>query len=224
LSFSFTKPRFILCEGIDDKAFLEALIEDRHLPEFQVRHSAECNKTQTGGNTGFRPAVKGMEALSGFDQLRALLIVADNDVLGQSFHDTQTAFTANGYIAPPTPGEIGNMKGKAVAIFMVPSADTVGDLESLSLPAIYQKWPRAKRCVPLFLKCTGAIACTGKPKWPKRSSISKAYARAAAVGFNEDDPYMGIGYLFKHHQLSPQHECFNEIANFLANFDAFSGI
>lgn len=220
----FTKPRFILCEGMDDKAFLQALITQRHLPEFQVCHAAECNKGQIGGNRGFSPSIAGMEALSGFDDLKALLIVTDNDVLGESFRNAQNALSANSHTPPTAPNAVGTMVGKPVAILMIPDANTVGDLETISLTAIYGKWPKAKRCVPLFLKCTGALKCFGGAKWSKRSSISKALARAASVGFNEDDPYKGIGYLFQNNTLSVHHKCFDRIADFLSSFDAFCGI
>src|SRR5229473_5699364 len=104
MSFSgFTKARFMLCEGDDDKGVLEAIISARGLPEFQICHSAECNAEATGGKTGFVKAIKGMEALSGFRSLRALLIVTDNDTLQTSFAEAQRAFTDNGHTAPANP-------------------------------------------------------------------------------------------------------------------------
>ncbi len=218
----FTKPRFLLCEGDDDKGFFEVLISGRQLPEFQVCNSKDC--CGTGGTSGFQPSLKGMEALSGWLELKALLIVRDNDVAGASFKEVCDALEANGHIPPPNPDATGTMAGKPVAILMIPRADRVGDLETLCLPAIYEKWPKAKRCVPLFLKCTGALKCTGGNNWAKRSSVSKARARAATVGFHEDDPYRGIGILFKKGILSVQNSCFDEVARFLGNFDAMCGI
>lgn len=212
----FSKPRFLLCEGDDDKGFFEALIRERHLPEFQVCHSAECGGV--GGKTGFFKALQGMEVLSGFRDLRALLVVADNDVIGTTFTEAQKAITDNGYVAPPSPAGIGNMAGKPIAILMVPRSDTVGDLETLCLPAIHQCWPHAQQCVDAFLQCTGANA------WAKRASISKARARSAAVGFYEPDPYKGIGHLFRNGTLSVHHSCFDEIAAFFQNFDVMCGI
>jgi hypothetical protein len=225
MAFDFTKPRFLLCEGDDDKGFLEALIENRPgLPEFQICHAAECNANKQGGRSGFRLSLDGgIRPLSGFGQLRAILIVSDNDT-ASSFADVQTELRAVGHTPPPSVNSVGSVFGKPVAVFMIPRASTLGDLESLSLPAIHQTWPKARICVPLFLRCTGALKCFGGANWPKRSSISKARARAATVGFNEDDPYKGIGRLFKNGTLPVQHRCFDEIANFLRDFDAFCGI
>lgn len=215
---AFTKPRFMLCEGDDDKGFFETLIRERKLPDFQICHSAECNKEGTGGKTGFPKALKGMEVLSGFRDLRAMLIVADNDELNITFSETQDALTDNGHTAPANPHAIGNMLGKPVAIFMLPDERTVGDLETLCLPAIHAKWPAAQNCVTAFMQCSGAS------NWKRRASISKARARAAAVGFYEPDPYKGIGHLFRNSTLSPLDPCFDGVAAFLQDFDKMCGI
>lgn len=212
----FTKTRFMLCEGDDDKGVFEALIGARNLPEFQICHSAECGGA--GGRSGFAASIKGMEALSGFEAVRALLIVTDNDVLGTSFAEAQLALSDNGHTPPVVPTALGRMVGKPVAILMIPDHNLVGDLETLCLPAIHARWPTAQGCVDAFLECTGANT------WVRRSKISKARARAAAVGFNEDDPYKGIGHLFRNGTLSPLNHCFDHIADFLSNFDGMCGI
>ena len=217
----FTKPRFMLCEGDDDKGFFEALIARRSLPDFQVCHSAEiCG---TGGKTGFSKSLKGIEVLSGWRDLKALLIVTDNDIVGQSFAEAQRSLTDNGHTPPPNHQAVGSMLGKPVAILMIPRANEAGDLETLCLPAIYEKWPKAKICVPFFLRCTGVLTWMGANKWSKRSSISKARLRAAPVGFNEDDPYHTTGILFRKGTLSVENQCFDEVANFLRQFDAMCG-
>lgn len=219
MSFSeFTKTRFALCEGNDDKEVLEALISARGLPDFQICHSAECNPQGTGGRPGFFGAIKGMEALSGFRNLRALLIVTDNDRLETSFAEVQRALADNGHTAPANPAAVGSVVDKPVAVLMIPSHNAVGDLETLCLPAIYAKWPAAPGCVADFLNCTGANA------WTKRSSVSKARARAAAVGFYEPDPFKGIGHLFKNGTFSALNPCFDAVASFLQNFDAMCHI
>ena len=218
---AFTKARFLLCEGDDDKGFFEALIAARSLPDFQVCHTGEC--CGTGGITGFAPSLKGMVALSGWRNVRGLLLVSDNDTAA-SFGVVQQALTSNGFSPPPDPTGVGEMGGKPVAVLMIPHSSAVGDIETLSLPCIYAKWPKARICVPLFLRCTGALTLTGGPKWPRRASISKARARATTVGFNADDPYKGIGHLFRNGTLSVKHPCFDAVASFLRGFDAMCGI
>jgi hypothetical protein len=225
MAFEFTKSRFLLCEGDDDKGFLEALIASRAgLPDFQICHAAEFNYKKQGGRSGFRLSLdRSIRLLTGFAQLRAILIVSDNDTT-TSFREVQDELTAAGHTPPPDADSVGDVLGKPVAVYMVPSTNIFGDLESLSLPTIYQTWPKARICVPMFLRCSGALKLFGGAKWPKRSSVSKARARAAAVGFNRDDPYKGIGRLFQMGTLSTQHACFDGISTFLRNFDAFCGL
>jgi|SRR5579863_1401555 len=225
MAFEFTKPRFLICEGFDDKGFLEALVANRPaLPEFQILHAAECNDKKQGGRSGFRLSLdSSIRTFAGFGQLKAFLIVSDNDT-ANSFREVQDEIRAAGHIPPPDANSVGDILGKPVAVYMVPNINTFGDLETLSLPTIYKTWPKARICVPMFLRCTGALKYFGGAKWPKPSSVSKARARAASVGFNKDDPYKGIGRLFQSGTLSAGHSCFDEMATFLNNFDAFCGI
>lgn len=216
--FKFTKSRFILCEGEDDKGFLETIIEQRQLPDFQVCHAAECNAERTGGKSGFAAALRGFEAIRGFDSVRAFLIVTDNDKLGSSFCEVQQMLAKVGCIPPETVQGLGKITDKPLAILMVPSAYAEGGLETLCLPEINRKWPVANGCVSAFMKCTGA------DRWDKKSSVYKARSRSAIVGFNEDDPYKGIGHLFRNRTLSTLHTCFDGIAESLKNFDRILGI
>lgn len=213
----FTKPRFLLCEGDDDKGFFETLIRTRGLPEFQVCQAAECNERNSGGRGGFRYSLDpGIALFKGFKELRAILIVSDNDK-ASSFREVQDELTVHGYTAPANPNAIGTLLGKPVAILMIPP-DQHGDFEKLCFPEIARKWPKAEQCVDAFMTCTGA------KDWTKTSSINKARARSAAVGFHEDDPYKGIGRLFQAGVLETANTCFNSVVEFLRNFDAMVGI
>lgn len=213
---AFTKSRFILCEGDDDKGFLEALISRLNLPGFQVCHAHECGGV--GGKTGFSKALRGMEVLTGFGNLIGILVVADNDEVGTTFAEVQKAITDSGNTPPASYDAIGNLKGKPLAVRMVPSHDVAGDFESLCLPAIHAHWSNANRCVTDFLQCTGAN------NWTTHGSLNKARARAASVGFYEPDPFKGIGHLFRNGELPVNDHCFDAVAAFLRNFDAMCGL
>ena len=216
-SFAFTDKRFILCEGIDDKLFLQRLIIERGLPSFQVCHAAECNKANVGGKNGFKHSLSGFEVISGFSDVRSFLIVTDNDDPSRSFRDVQDIISKNGYTPPLSVGEIGSISNKPLAVLMVPNHVAAGDFEVLCLPEIHRVWPTAEGCVNDFLTCSGAA------QWPKQSSLHKARARAATVAFYQDDPFKGIGYLFNNGTLSTMNPCFDEIARFLQAFDRFCG-
>ncbi len=215
-NFEFTKSHFLMCEGDDDKGFLETLIKERGLPDFQVCHAAECNDKNTGGRPGFEHSLAGFSIIKGFAYVKAILIVSDNDTPA-SFNEVCSALTNNNYTAPSTPNSVGSIKTKPVAILMIPRNKN-GDLETLCLPSIHEKWPKSSECVTSFLRCTGA------DQWQKSSSVNKARARAATVGFNEEDPFRGIGHLFRRGTLSSKNACFDEVAEFLKNFDKMCNI
>lgn len=210
-----------MCEGDDDKAFFEALIATRHLPDFQICRADECNTKGSdgkgvGGRSGFEHSLGGLKPIKGYKDVKAILIVSDNDK-ADSFAEVQAAFTKNGHAAPATPADLGSIDGKPSVVLMIPTATQHGDLESLCLPEIHRVWPAAPPCVDQFM------ACTGSDKWQKQSSINKARARAVIVGFHEDDPYRGIGPLFRKRLLDPSNSCFDQVANFLRSFDALTG-
>lgn len=222
MRFEFTKTRFLMCEGDDDKGFIETLIRRRGLPEFQVCHAAECNEKGrdgrgVGGRSGFKHSLEGFRPIKGWGEVKALLIATDHDT-ASSFKEVQDAFASNGYTPPESPAEVGAVDGKPAAVLMVPSLGLLGDLESLSLPEIHRVWPQAEKCVRDFLSCTGAST------WTKQSSINKAQARSATVAFYEPEPYMGLGHLFRNGVLSVDNPCFDAIAEFLRNFDTLVGI
>ena len=75
----FTQERFILCEGVHDQVLLDCLIRDRHLPLFQIRVAKESSLKEAPGRSGFGPAIQGFGTIPGFDDLRGIMIVTDND-------------------------------------------------------------------------------------------------------------------------------------------------
>jgi hypothetical protein len=208
----FEEERFILCEGINDKYFLSSIIKRRNLGSFQIRHSAECNGDKCGGRCGFGFAIDGIDLLEGFQKLRGIFIVTDND--NEHVIDiVQRNLTQYGYIAPQNSNQLGSIQGKPTAIILIPKHDHYGNLETLCLPALYDKWPQAKECVRAYLECTGAIS------WGKQHEICKAEVRSIISGYYENDPYKGLGYLFHEEKDLADHPCFNELSDILSNFD-----
>jgi hypothetical protein len=216
----FTSPRLLLCEGPDDKGFLEALIREHHLPQFQICHAAEFkgkdDQPPTGGKNGFRGCLDGADVLRGFDDLKAILIVTDNDS-DSALRDLRRIMRDVCDI-PQDVTEIGSFCGKPLAVYLIPSANEIGDLESYCLPEIHRVWPNAEKQVTAFLTETKALA------WEKLSSIRKAKARAAIVSNYQPDPYHGIGVLFRKGYFQCKNQRFDELVNFLRDFDAFVGI
>ena len=68
-------PRLLLCEGPEDVAFFQRLIETRSLPRFRIKPTGGKAST-AGGNSQFGRALK---ALKLEPDVKDILIVADND-------------------------------------------------------------------------------------------------------------------------------------------------
>ena len=66
--------------------------------------------------------------------------------------------------------------------------------------------------------------CTGASKWGTIASINKARARAMVIGSYEDDPYKGIGHLFRKGVLSVAHPTLEPLVTALRNIDKLLGL
>lgn len=193
------------------------MIKERRLPGFQIKHAAELTKVEcitkpTGGSSGFGPAITSLISMRGFDKLKGIAIVTDNDKRG-SLASIQKDLAKYGYNVPIPPREIGTFEHIPVVIIPIPDSNHYGDLESLCLPALYAKWPTAEECVESYLRCTGASA------WRKQNQIPKAKVRSILSGYYEKEPNIGLGYLFQRGELSVDHECFNNLEGILRRFD-----
>jgi hypothetical protein len=206
---------------MDDKQFLTTLIRDNHLPEFQICHAAEFNgwgedERPTGGKSGIPKSLNRIDVLAGFDRLKAVLIVTDNDD-AKAWRGLRKSLNRICTL-PENSAEVGQIYGKPVAVYLIPSPNEYGDLETFCLPEVHRIWPRAAECVNEFLTNTRAN------EWTKQASKNKATLRAATVGFYEPDPYKGLGHLFENGYFSTKNTRFAPLVEFLRNFDGLVGI
>lgn len=155
----FEGERFILCEGRADKDFLESLIIGRKLPPFQIRQASEFTGGETGGRSAFSTFVRGCSVLNGFQDLKGIAIVTDNDDV-QILNVIEKELAKYGYSPPNQPGDIGYIDEKPTAIILIP--DNLGNLETYCLPVLYDTWPNARECIEIYLRCTGAM------RWEKQ--------------------------------------------------------
>jgi hypothetical protein len=208
--------RFILCEGDDDKGLLETIAALPDMPRLQVRHSAECNELHTGGRPGFEHSINGFSIVSNYRLVSGFVFVTDNDN-AEAFTNTCNTLARTVCRVPTTFDDIGELDGRPLRILLSPSGNH-GDLEKLCFDVLATKWPDSVKCVDAFLECTGAS------KWETIASINKARARAMIIGSNEDDPYKGIGHLFRKGVLSVAHPALEPLVKALQNIDKLLGL
>ena len=208
----FKGERFILCEGRADKDFLDSLINGRKLPPFQIRQASEFTEGKTGGRPAFGTFIEGCPALTGFQDLKGIAIVTDNDD-EQTLNSIEKELAKYGYSPPKQPKSLGGIGDKPAIIILIPDDANYGNLETFCLPVLYDTWPTARECIESYLQCTGAMG------WEKQHELCKAAVRSIIAGYNENDPNKGLGDLFKKGILSVMHPCFDRLADTLNHFD-----
>jgi len=100
-SEKFTLPQVLLCEGEEDKAFFERLIEARNLPNFHIRTTA-IKRGGPGGNTKFEGALRRLR-LHNIEVIKHILLVTDaDDDWRQRFGSVCDQIMAADFGPPPT--------------------------------------------------------------------------------------------------------------------------
>jgi hypothetical protein len=203
----------VICEGKDDKFFLESLLQAHGLTNFQVGHSHECNGKKGGGRSGFGPAIKGLPGFTNYDRLRAVAIVTDNDNK-EALSKTVAFLKSGGYKPTTTSQSIGELPdGKPLEIILIPNDREYGTLETLCLPVLYCTWNNAEECVQQYLECTGAA------KWQNKKELPKAIVQSIISGHYDEDPYKGLGRLFQKGIFCALDPHFNELASIFKRFN-----
>ncbi|MGI0015157.1 MAG: DUF3226 domain-containing protein [Nitrososphaera sp.] len=211
--------RLILCEGQSDAAFLRHLIQERRLPDFEVKYPKEG---ESGGRSAFGKRLDALRAEPGFERITAVLIMSDNDDDAEaSFREIRTQIQWAGYPAPEAPLQVARGNGfPAVVVLMLPGAGELGNLELLCLRAAYDRWPNLKNCLDEYCQCARTV------EWPLNKQ-SKMRLRCLLSAVCEADPNTSLVYAWsdgKRGDLIPlDHQCFDQIAEFLRSIAAYLG-
>jgi hypothetical protein len=203
----FREPRLILCEGESDCAFFRSLLEGRRIPGFQVVKPA-------GGKDGFKDRLDAFPAITGFEDVLLIVLVRDNDDdPARSFKHLQTQIReADGYKAPGRRLELAKgVNGVFVTIMMLPWLRQPGNLETIILRAISDKWKNLRVCLKDYLKCSPAR------QWTK-SKKDKMLLQCMIAATCKDDPNCSQSYMWqkkKGFQPLLGNPCFDQIESFL---------
>ena len=213
----------ILCEGDNDSAFFQALIANRGIPDFQVMSPNDFDPYE-GGVNHFARVLSGFWALTTFSTLRAILVIADNDVNpAASLQEVRNEIGR----ADPEPmsqpvrrfavpgGDLQKAGADPiVTIMMLPLNGQPGNLESLCLAAT--TLPAVSACVDTFAHCTGV------DQWDI-AKRSKSKLRSLIAGAHRPNPEMSLTFLWRYRpDIVPlNHAAFTPIAQFLLDFPNF---
>jgi uncharacterized protein DUF3226 len=209
------KQHVILCEGSGDDAFFRHLIEVRALPDFRILTPRFV--TETRGIDAFKARLQALKLERGFEAIRGLVIFADNDGdPGSSFGNVRSQVEAAGdFGIPNRPLAVAKSRNQfpSVVIYMMPSEDQKGRLETLCLVSMREAHAAASECIDQLAVCTGA------DKWEPHKK-EKMLLRAMIATICTEDPNTSLTYAWSRKvDLIPlSHPCFDPIAKFLSDF------
>jgi hypothetical protein len=216
----FDRKWVILCEGEADKHFLHALIKARSLAPgcFRVYFPDRAGDA-TGGRSKMGKWLRNAyEGSADFRRnVQAVLIVSDNDSdIENSWAEVTTQIrSAGGYIVPAAERLVARSNSRPdIVVFMIPPG-IPGNLETLCLEPIYEKW-NIRKALDDF------VALTPAANWTigKQSKMRVQAALAATCRKRPDTSFVGHWQLPASYRIPVTHTVFDDLANFLSNFDA----
>ena len=212
----------LLCEGMHDAQFFSYLISQRSLPRFEISSCGNVLDSPRRGIDSLTDALDELPTFPGFQNVEAILIVADND------DDPTAAFTKvteminatadilgfpnRRYVAPSAPGTKAGTN-PVIVVMMIPQMNVPGNLDTMCLTAAANNAPSIGACVDAFATCTGANT------WPS-SKLGKMKLRSLISGSHRDDPHLSPAWVWREGtSLVPLSDpVFNDVALFLRDF------
>ncbi len=202
----------ILYEGVEDKAFLEALFEVHGIKnKFQFR--PDC-----GGKDKFKSILQSIVIETG-EQPKSIIIVADNDgEPAKMFKNIRRQTGKAGFTRPKKPRETVITNGlPPLSVLMIPWDKDEGCLETLCLSAANKKYKKQLACVDQLIKCVRA------QKWDIAKK-SKLRMRCLLSSVCKSNPNAGLQFAWSKRGSRPVDifpirgvPAFNQIAEYFKN-------
>ncbi len=210
--FRLDEPIYVLCEGSADARLITRLLQREDLEGFSVNFAM--------GYQRFAAHVQALTASSDWRRVKRLLIIGDNDTKpAKRWQNAKDALTDEGLRAPDQHAEIvnGMHDGPSTGIFMMPSADKHGALETLLVRAILQKHEGLAECLQQLDECP-ASECDG---WDAVKRAKMQFQTAVAITCR-DDPSAGAAHIWSktHNPVPVASPVFDELAAFLRRASA----
>jgi hypothetical protein len=210
--------RVILCEGAGDAAFLKHLINSRGLPGFYITYPAHTQPHEQGGRDGFKSRLKALKLARGFKDVTDIVVISDNDSSpAASFSRVQELIEEAGDFAiPDAPRQVAGTDPR-VYVFMLPTENVAGQLETLCLRSCTDRWPVVAACVAGYEQCNADYF----RRWTNNGHIEKMRLRVFLASLCDENPNTSLVHAWSRHvEMIPlNHDCFNDIANFLSSIE-----
>jgi hypothetical protein len=217
---SFASDHFILCEGEEDAAFARALIKGGNLGLlFDV--SPNIDVGGVGGNSGFGRSFLAIEPITGFTDVKHVIVLADNDgdpaaALASTIDPLKKLKQTNSIKrvwADPTRAGARFPGDPSVSVWMWPAPGQQGCLETLLWSLIETKYPKDAACA------VDACRCSGANKW-SISKFHKARVRCFLSLICQGNPAVSLSLLWRDYEdiIPVDHPTFKPFSDFLRQF------
>jgi hypothetical protein len=208
MALAIKNERLIVGEGVRDVAFFDNLCKVHNLQGYQLEAG--------GGIDNYPGFFLGHQGWTKFDELRMLIVVADNDAdAGKSLEKVQKALRGANLPAPQNPLEwVKRNDSPTVTIVQMPfdgACKTLGCLESLVLAAVKDAYPSQAACAETMAQCVGA------DKWRTHSSRDKFLLRSILTSVWEDNPNSGIKECLEKRLIPLDHKAFAPLIELLTH-------
>lgn len=211
---NYSSRHIVVCEGFSDVAFLDALLSNRGITEFDIG----CpNQTNHGadGVSGIPSYLEALRAHRNGKNIETLVVMVDADTNHEkAFADVCKALkSADADFSPPGEPWKATDDNPRTGVIVIPKPLTNGTMEDLLTDAAFTADPKLKGCVDDFVKCVGKSTAWSSNK------IAKMKASCAIAVSCSDDPSVSLAWLWKKKNedipFPLQSPVFDPIANFL---------
>lgn len=208
-----TEDFLVVGEGTGDASFIGYLCRSRNISGFQVEDAR--------GESKFVSHIKGLKSRRGYERLKAVLIVSDNDESPEASFTKIRNYLKDAKVPSPE-AELTvarwTREGLAFVVMMIPHVDgkpVRGCLETLLLQSIEENQPALKACIDEFQTCMAAART--------KNQTDKLRLRCFVAAMYAADPNLALSFVVSPTKalVDLNHSCFNEIATFLTDFPAF---
>jgi len=207
----------VVAEGNGDKQFIENLCAVRGIGGFQIEEAR--------GNAKFETHLKGLRDRTGFDNLRLLVVIGDNDdTPGDRFNHIRKSLKAAALPQPNDPFTPVKRDNLTVIIIMLPytyaaASRTVakGCLDTVLLPYIENRHGAVLPCVETYHTCVGKADRT-------KNQNDKFRLRCFIAALFREDPNLALSWVTSpgKNLIDLNDQYFTEFAQYLMELQGFT--
>jgi hypothetical protein len=197
-----TQSRVIVCEGVEDGALLNHMMDAGQIGPFDVSTIGDGHHDDGKGKDALGSHLMKLVGRAGFKDIHDIVILLDAD------EDEAAAFAAakvaveaanadvdvNGRYTVPDAAFIKKGGKISTTVMLLPGQGAKGCLETILWRVISQKYPKHAACVESLIQCAGVGA--GAQAWGQ-SKLDKARVRAAVAILHKGNPAQALSRIWE---------------------------